>query len=89
MSCDGQLESGMTVHARPVTHLDTVSFVLGLEHDLLDSLDPVIPRSFGVGSKSIIALSSANFELGAVQRVARCSILQRNIALGKVWVLTS
>jgi hypothetical protein len=69
-------------------HLYAVSFMLRLEHDLLDSLDPLVPCGFSVRRKRIVALGGADLELAAVQGITRGGVLERNVAFGKVRVLS-
>ena len=72
---------------RPETHLDTVTLMLRLEHDLLDCLDPLIPTRFTLGGESVITLRSPQFEAHLVDWVATRGILKGNIALGEIGVL--
>lgn len=61
--------------------------MLYLDDDLLNDADPLERVAGRVGLERVVSLRHSDFEARVVNKLAGQGILQRDIALGKVWVL--
>lgn len=68
------------------SHLDGLAFVLSLEHDPLNRLDPLITIRLSIRRKRVILLRSPNLEVGLVDSLTTGNVLQGDVALGEIWV---
>ena len=68
-------------------HFDALALVLSLEHDLLDRPDPFISALRRFRRKRIVSFRSTQLEAVFINGITARSVLKRDIAFGKVWIL--